>query len=250
MEQLTRRNGWQEAETALLWQEIEKAAVTGETLRSVFDRMGEKLERKPNSVRNYYYMQLRSREGAAMRRAAPFETFSREEINALLREVLTAQGRGESVRSCVMRLSRGDQKRMLRLQNKYRSVLSKRPEWVSEIAEELTREGIPCMMPQAQQTLPPLRQPDVQDADAQALYRAVENLLRRAQESDPRGDRARAQRDVCLMQLEELQQASGELVQICKEVCAERSEMGADSVDRMTNCLSRVENLLHGLPVA
>lgn len=55
------RNGWSEEETQMLWQEIRAAAENGAPLRGVFERMGQALGRKPNSVRNYYYMQLRGR---------------------------------------------------------------------------------------------------------------------------------------------------------------------------------------------
>ena len=247
MEQLSKRNGWQQEETVRLWQEIEQAATTGEPLRSVFERMGEELKRKPNSVRNFYYMQLRSRPDGSMRRAAPFELFSQEEIRALVREVLISKGRGESVRSCVMRMSGGDEKCMLRLQNKYRSVLSKRPQLICEIAKELADEGVVFENPV--QKIPvhsvALSAPDHSDPDAATLYRAVDNLLRRAAESDPRGDRARAQRDVCLMQLEDLQKAACDLVLLCKELCAD--ELGdpahARRRDQLTQLLSQVENL-------
>ena len=65
------RNGWSPEETELLWQEIRAAAESGAPLRGVFERMGQALGRKPNSVRNYYYMQLRGQGDASIRRAAP-----------------------------------------------------------------------------------------------------------------------------------------------------------------------------------
>ena len=51
-------NGWTREEADLLRNEVKQAAQTGAPLRVVFERMGETLGRKPNSVRNYYYMQL------------------------------------------------------------------------------------------------------------------------------------------------------------------------------------------------
>jgi hypothetical protein len=61
------RTGWSQEETDLLWKEIHAALNEGTPLRGVFDRTGQALGRKPNSVRNYYYMQMREK-------AARFET--------------------------------------------------------------------------------------------------------------------------------------------------------------------------------
>ena len=139
--------GWREDEIDRLWDGIRQANASGEPLRTVFEEMGRSLGRKPNSVRNFYYMQLRRREGANVRRAAPFETFTEDEVRALVRDVLVARSRGQSVRAAVMALSQGDRARMLRYQNKYRSVLKKRPELVQGVVEELRQEGIACPDP-------------------------------------------------------------------------------------------------------
>lgn len=127
------RSGWREDEIDQLWREIQRANASGQPLRSVFEEMGGRLGRKPNSVRNYYYMQLRGQEGDTLRRAQPFETFTEAEVRSLLKSVLRARAQGQSVRACVMALSQGDHARMLRYQNKYRSLLKKRPELVAEI---------------------------------------------------------------------------------------------------------------------
>ena len=78
------RSGWREDEIDQLWREIQRANASGQPLRSVFEEMGGRLGRKPNSVRNYYYMQLRGQEGDTLRRAQPFETFTEAEVRSLL----------------------------------------------------------------------------------------------------------------------------------------------------------------------
>ena len=103
------RSGWREDEIDQLWREIQRANASGQPLRSVFEEMGGRLGRKPNSVRNYYYMQLRGQEGDTLRRAQPFETFTEAEVRSLLKSVLRARAQGQSVRACVMALSQGDQ---------------------------------------------------------------------------------------------------------------------------------------------
>ena len=106
--------GWQKSEIDALARRIDEAARTGESLRSVFDQLGQELGRKPNSIRNFYYAQVRAQGGDSMGRALPFETFSQDEVEQLVRSVLTARAQGMSVRACVRKLADGDRKLMLR----------------------------------------------------------------------------------------------------------------------------------------
>lgn len=137
------RAGWQEDETNRLFAAVKQASETGAPLRSVFESLSDDLGRKPNSIRNYYYACLRQKPDAAYLRATPFATFTPEETHQLLRQVLMARGQGISVRSCVMDLAQGDHSRMLRYQNKYRTVLKHRPEMIDAVREELRQEGLP-----------------------------------------------------------------------------------------------------------
>jgi len=221
------RSGWRQEETDLLWREIRAAAETGAPLRGVFEKTGEALGRKPNSVRNYYYMQLREQGGEDLRRAAPFTLFTEEEVHQLLRQVLLARGRGQSVRSCVMDLSRGDRALMLRYQNKYRSILRKRPDMIEAICRELRQEGLPCPdNPLSVSTVDraPLLEGALEgkeDADVQLAFHALHSLARRAVNAGEGGaDRLRVQRDLLLMQLEDVQLAAREVIRCCKELLA------------------------------
>ena len=137
------RAGWQEAETTRLFTAVKEANATGAPLRSVFESLSDDLGRKPNSIRNYYYACLRQQPDAAAR-APAFQPFTPEETHELLRQVLMARGRGISVRACVMGLSGGSHSRMLRYQNKYRTILKTRPELIAQVCEELRQEGLPC----------------------------------------------------------------------------------------------------------
>lgn len=96
------RAGWQDKETERLFQAVDQAAREGQPLRHVFESLSGELGRKPNSIRNYYYARLRQHPESSVQRAAPFQTFTQEEVRALLRQVLMARGQGKSVRSCVM----------------------------------------------------------------------------------------------------------------------------------------------------
>ncbi len=137
------RGGWHDDEINVLFQAVQAAAQDGRPLRDVFADVASTLKRKPNSIRNFYYARVRELPDIEARKA-PFRTFTQEELRHLLRTVLMARGGGESVRACVTRMAEGDRGRMLRYQNKYRSILKNRPEMLEAVAQELRAEGLPC----------------------------------------------------------------------------------------------------------
>jgi len=219
--------GWQKQEIDALRTRIERAEQSGESLRSVFDDMGQQLGRKPNSIRNFYYAQLRDEQNGSQR-TLPFETFSQAEIEHLIRSVLTARAQGMSVRACVRQLSGGDRTRMLRYQNKYRSVVRTRPELVKTIMQQLSQEGIAFVSPYpgdsepaAQARLAQLKSRAQSSADEQVirLFDSLSHLLalaydhpQKPQDLPPspqdsaalrRADRLKAQCDVLRISLDD-----------------------------------------------
>ena len=243
-------NGWTREEADLLRNEVKQAAQTGAPLRVVFERMGETLGRKPNSVRNYYYMQLRDQEGEDCKRAAPFETFTDEEIHDLLRHVLAAKGQGQSVRASVMDLSHGDKTLMLRYQNKYRALLRKRPDLIEQICQELKDAGQPCpdMTVTIQEIAPPPAAPETDDPDALSILNGMNGLLRRASRNDQtESDRLKVQRDLLMMQLEDLQLAVKAAVTDCKDFLGyppeERPALLPAFCEAMTGHIARLETV-------
>ena len=58
-----RHAGWSDAESNLLWETADEAQQQGLPLKSVFERIAEKTGRRPNSIRNYYYAQVRRQKG-------------------------------------------------------------------------------------------------------------------------------------------------------------------------------------------
>lgn len=249
------RNGWRPEETDMLWREIRAAAETGAPLRGVFERMGQTLGRKPNSVRNYYYMQLRDQAGDEFRRAVPFEMFTEEEVHQLLRDVLMARGRGQSVRACVMALSGGDRSLMLRYQNKYRAILRKHPEMIHQVCQELAEEGLPC--PRQEEAVVKKESAAVPtdwesrqvsaDPDVQAVFDALETLARRLNPPGvSNGDRLRVQRDLLLMQLEDLQLAARSIIGCCKEFLGNPEEMRMEKMEEFCSMLAEKVAQLEG----
>lgn len=171
LRQMRVRGGWRAEETERLWNQVHQANELGEPLRSVFERVGSELGRKPNSIRNFYYAQLKEREEPELKRALPFSTFSEDEVRELLRQVLSARAKGVSVRACVQQLAGGDKTRMLRYQNKYRSTIKGRPQLVCEVMREMETAGEPYVDP-LQPSARRLRDPE-------PLYREATDTIQR-----------------------------------------------------------------------
>lgn len=217
--------GWQKSEIDALQRRIDEAARTGESLRSVFDQLGQQLGRKPNSIRNFYYAQVRSQGTESAERALPFETFSQDEVEQLVKSVLTARAQGMSVRACVRKLADGDRTRMLRYQNKYRSTIRSRPELVSRVMAQLSEEGVAYVNPYAGEALPegdalPHLQKQAElsgDPQLSQLFSSLDHLLALAlapkgpaQDSDAqrKADRLSAQLDMLRIALSDEQTRS------------------------------------------
>ncbi len=142
-----RRAGWSENENQLLWETADEAQQQGLPLKAVFEQIARQTGRRPNSIRNYYYAQVRTREDGHAP-AARFVPFTQPEVDWLMEQVLIARAEGQSVRSCLQKLSAGDHSLMLRYQNKYRAVIKSRPDYVRTLVEKLNSEGVHCDAPQ------------------------------------------------------------------------------------------------------
>ena len=138
-------SGWKQNEIELLKEEIRKADAEGRPLKNVFDNIAKLTGRKPNSIRNFYYIQAK-KENSIKGRVCSFVSFSENETIELIKFILVSMAKGKSVRSCAFELG-GDKKGMLRFQNKYRSVIKNQPELVKKIMEELDREQVEYVNP-------------------------------------------------------------------------------------------------------
>ena len=138
------RGGWSPEETDMLFREIAAAEKSGDSIKSVFDKVAEVTGRKPNSIRNYYYLKIK--ENSELSHAS-FVPFTDDEADQLLRTMLRLQADGRSVRGIAMELGGGDKKAMLRYQNKYRSIVRTNPAHVRAVMAELREEGSACADP-------------------------------------------------------------------------------------------------------
>lgn len=140
-------NGYTEEEATGLIEYIYTGKNAGKTLSYLFETYGKEHSRAKGSVRNYYYAFLKSRDDRAQQildgkelRAGEIRPFTEEETDEMLRRVLAEKSKGLSVRKAIMNVSGGDERLMLRMQNKYRNLLKKQPERVAKAAKEA---GIP-----------------------------------------------------------------------------------------------------------
>ena len=62
--------------------------------------------------------------------------FTEAETDGILREILKQKSKGVSVRRAVLNLAKGDDRLMLRYQNKYRNVVNKEPERLERLLKE------------------------------------------------------------------------------------------------------------------
>ena len=129
--------GWTEQEDAALLRTVLDARRARQPLKTAFDAIAAQTDRKPNSVRNHYYTQLKPVE----KTEPAFLPFSEEETDRLLEAVLLALSNGRSVRACTLDMAGGDTRRMLRYQNKYRALLKTQPERVRAARAALIKRG-------------------------------------------------------------------------------------------------------------
>lgn len=134
------RTGWKDDEKLMLWDEIKKAQKIGAPLKRVFETVAQKTGRKPNSVRNYYYMKVKET-GEIEQKPTTFTPFTKEEIYTLLRTLLGSAASGDSIRGASLKLARGDKTLMLRYQNKYRSLIKNGRPLIEKVMADMDKAG-------------------------------------------------------------------------------------------------------------
>lgn len=142
-------NGYTEEEAKRLVDFIACGKRDGKTLSGLFASYAQKTGRAKGSVRNYYYALLRSTGNSRVRdilsgknlKAEKILPFTDEETDGILKEILKQKSKGISVRRAVLNVANGDDKLMLRYQNKYRNVMNKQPERIERLMRECGLDG-------------------------------------------------------------------------------------------------------------
>lgn len=141
-------NGYTKEEAGSLVKYVCEGKIKGKTLTRIFEEYARDTGRAKGSVRNYYYALLKHSDDEKVRkllegtelRAESITPFTEEETDKILRAILREKSKGLSVRRAVLNLAGGDDRLMLRYQNKYRNVLSKQPERIERIMKECGME--------------------------------------------------------------------------------------------------------------
>lgn len=149
---------WSINETKQLFSLVYNAASEGKGLSGAFNEMAKSSGKSVNSIRNYYYSQLKLFEmmpafsaqlgikTVALRRES-FTVFSNKEIDELIETVLKGKAEGKSVRAVIAQMAGGDKKTALRLQNKYRSMITCHRDRVKEVTDRMRKERKPYYDP-------------------------------------------------------------------------------------------------------
>ena len=144
-------NGYTEEEVKTLVEYIKEGKKKGKTLTWLFETYGNQHGRAKGSVRNYYYALMKNEkqdervvkllDGSSLS-VEKIREFTPQETDEALKSILAEKSKGLSVRRAIFNLSGGDDKLMLRLQNKYRNTLKKQPQKLQELAKEMGLDAV------------------------------------------------------------------------------------------------------------
>ena len=144
-------NGYGIQEAKALIDFVSEGKKRGESLSRLFGEYGKWCGRAAGSVRNYYYQFLKSEDARAKEilrgkrlRAEKIRAFTDAERDEMLKKILSERSKGYSVRRSIANICAGNEKLMLRYQNKYRNLIKKQPALIEETAKEM---GLETVMP-------------------------------------------------------------------------------------------------------
>ena len=144
---------WKDDKVKDLFEFIELGKKKNENLTQLFEGYAKKSGRMPNSVRNYYYMELdnllqnpkrakRFNINLELHQKNYPKEFTKEESKALVMSVLKLTAQGMSVRKACLVLAKENISQMVRYQNKFRTIMIKDKQLFDECIGELRTNGI------------------------------------------------------------------------------------------------------------
>ncbi|MCL2539964.1 MAG: hypothetical protein FWE53_00820 [Firmicutes bacterium] len=128
--------GWNASEAKQFFEYLKTNK--NQALKAAFNNYALQAGRSANSVRNFYYAAMQSKAAGLCDgfNVNTGRTFSENETEGLITEILQAGKNGESARSVCNRLAGGDLKQATRLQNKYRNTALKNPGLIKALSDK------------------------------------------------------------------------------------------------------------------
>ncbi len=135
--------GFSEQEKNELIEMAKLSKKTGSSLSKVFLEFARKNKRAGGSVRNYYYFLIKhERLDEKELQSKTVEPFTKCETVEIIEKILTGTANGKSVRRVIDELTLGNAKKALRIQNKYRNVISCDRPLVELVMKGLKQKGV------------------------------------------------------------------------------------------------------------
>lgn len=187
---------WKDEEIKKLFCFVEDGKQKHLSLLSIFKNFATLTKRKPNSVRNYYYLELcelQNNKSKCQRlginlnnhekiKQTPFDEKEEKEV---VKNILRLCAKGISVRKACLKLAGDDLGKMIRFQNKYRNVLKGNQALLSRCIQELKDEGVDVNIKQKVTPRPnnilvmPKQKGALSDKDIEALFMGLVRLVKR-----------------------------------------------------------------------
>ena len=181
---------WNNVEVKKLFQTVEKYKNENKSLLDAFKEFAKKSNRKPNSVRNYYYLEIRELSQNIERQKKLgidlsnhkvnfSDKFSEEETKSLIKEILRQKCMGVSVRKSCLNLADGDLSKMVRFQNKFRNISATNRKLYEQCLSELKIEGLGIKSEKRNVVYMKPQERKLSDEDVNSLFLGLINLVKK-----------------------------------------------------------------------
>lgn len=181
---------WSNVEVKKLFQTVEKYKNENKSLLDAFKEFAKKSNRKPNSVRNYYYLEIRELSQNIERQKKLgidlsnhkvnfSDKFSEEETKSLIKEILRQKCMGVSVRKSCLNLADGDLSKMVRFQNKFRNISATNRKLYEQCLSELKSEGLGIKSEKRNVVYMKPQERKLSDEDVNSLFLGLINLVKK-----------------------------------------------------------------------
>ena len=125
---------------------IKKTDKMGLPRLQAFANFANKHNLKCETVRNLYYHLVRENKLQKEFKIEHCSHFTQEELDVVMRQIVNELNQSKSVRSACYKVSKGDAKMMLRLQNKFRSLLKSNRQYLMDLGLKFEKKNISFLL--------------------------------------------------------------------------------------------------------